>query len=317
MAVCGLFVASLIVGAADIPLPEVLRSLVGAGAEETSQYIVTDVRLPQAVAALLCGASLSVSGLLLQTCFGNALAGPDVLGVSSGASLGVAVVTLLLGGTLSSFSGYLAVVVAAFLGAVAVTVLLLFMTTRVQSRMLLLIVGLMVGYVASSVVSLLGSLAATESLRSYVFWGMASFGNISLEQLPLFLVVTIPCLVASLLLAKPLDALLLGEQYGESLGVSTRKVRRAALGLTGLLTAVTVAYCGPVSFIGLAVPHMARLLLRSGLHRHLLPVTLLGGAIVAQLCNLLCSLPYALPLNALTPLIGAPVIIYVIVKHRP
>lgn len=285
-----------------------------SAADNTSGYIIREVRLPQAVAALLCGASLAASGLLLQTCFHNALAGPDVFGISSGASLGVAIVTLLMGGTLASLSGYVAIIVAALAGALAVTLLLLFFSARVSSRVLLLIIGLMVGYVAASLVTLLYSMAGAESVRSFVFWGMASFGNVSLSQLPLFALPLLLCLGGSMLLTKSLDALLLGDDYATSLGVSTQGVRCVALAITGVLTAVTVAFCGPVSFIGLAVPHLARLLLGSGLHRHLLPVSLLVGAVVALACNVLCALPYSLPLNALTPLLGAPVIIYVIVR---
>lgn len=295
-------------------MADVVRVLFGAADNETWRYILTEVRLPQAVAALLCGAALSVSGLLLQTCFHNALAGPDVFGISSGASLGVAVVTLLFGGTVATFSGYLAVIIAAFAGAVGVTLLLLFFSARVTSHVLLLIVGLMVGYVASSIVTLLNSIAATESVRAFVFWGMASFSNIGLGQLPLFSAVVLLCLLGTFFMAKPLDALLLGDVYAASLGVRPHQIRRVALLITGLLTAMTVAFCGPISFIGLAVPHVARLLLRSSVHRHLLPVTVLGGAVVALACNILCALPFALPLNAITPLLGAPVIIYVVVR---
>lgn len=295
-------------------MADVVRVLFGAADNETWRYILTEVRLPQAVAALLCGVALSVSGLLLQTCFHNALAGPDVFGISSGASLGVAVVTLLFGGTVATFSGYLAVIIAAFAGAVGVTLLLLFFSARVTSHVLLLIVGLMVGYVASSIVTLLNSIAATESVRAFVFWGMASFSNIGLGQLPLFSAVVLLCLLVTFFMAKPLDALLLGDVYAASLGVRPHQIRRVALLITGLLTAMTVAFCGPISFIGLAVPHVARLLLRSSVHRHLLPVTVLGGAVVALACNILCALPFALPLNAITPLLGAPVIIYVVVR---
>lgn len=300
-------------------MAEVWRSLFGDN-EGTSHYIVTAVRLPQACAAVLCGAALSVSGLLLQTCFRNALAGPDVFGISSGASLGVALVVLLSGGTLAvgtaSLSGYVAIVAAAFVGALVVTMILLFFSMRISSRVLLLIVGLMVGYVASSAVTLLNASASTESVRSFVFWGMAGFGSVSLSQLPLMATVVVACLCACAFLAKPLDALLLGDQYANSLGVDTRRICRQALIVTGVLTAVTVSFCGPVSFIGLAVPHLARLLLRTSIHRHLLPMTLLSGIVVALVCNIICSLPTALPLNAVTPLFGAPLIIYVIVKNK-
>lgn len=310
-----MFVISLCVGSVDIPLEGVVSVFLGGDSLSPAwHYILMEVRLPQALVAMLCGGALAVSGLLLQTCFGNDLAGPDVFGVSSGASLGVAVVMLLMGGTLASLSGYLAVVVAAFVGAMAVTLLLLYFVERVSNRVMLLIVGLMLGYLASSVVTLLNSAATADGLRSYVFWGMAGFGALSGEMLPLFSLIIVCCLLASYLLVKPLDALLLGDDYAESLGVSTRRVRRNALVLTGLLTATTVAFCGPVSFIGLAVPHLARLLLRTSAHSRLLPATLLCGSSIALVCNIICSLPCAMPLNAVTPLLGAPVIIYVIVR---
>lgn len=323
--VVALMGVSMTVGAVGIPPGDVLSLLFGGGegVPDTWRYIVLEVRLPQTLSALLCGSALSVSGLLLQTCFSNALAGPDVFGISSGASLGVALVVLLSGGTLAvgtlSVGGFMAIIVAAFVGAMVVMAVLLGLSVRVRSRVLLLVAGLMVGYVASSVVTLLNASASTESVRSFVFWGMASFGNVAVAQMPLFVAAVVLGLCGSLLLAKPLDALLLGDQYAEGLGVNVVLVRRLALVLTGLLTAVTVAFCGPVSFIGLAVPHLARLLLRTGGHRSLLPATLLGGAAVALLCNVLCSVPVGgslLPLNAVTPLLGAPVVIYVILRRE-
>lgn len=317
-----LFVISLSIGAVDIPTANTLAILMGHTDNQPSTwgYIITQIRLPQALAALLCGASLAASGLLLQTSFDNALAGPDVFGISSGASLGVAVVMLLSGGTLAiggnTLNGYLAVIVAAFSGAIAVTLLLLFFSTKVRNHLLLLIVGLMVGYIASSAVTLLNTVANADSVRSFVFWGMASFGNVSLDQIPLMALILVPCIGLSLLLIKTLDALLLGDQYAESLGTATHQTRRIALLLTGLLTAVTVAFCGPVSFIGLVVPHLARLVLGTAIHRHLLPASLLIGAALSLVCSILSSLPTALPLNAITPLFGAPVIIYVIIRQR-
>lgn len=320
--ILSLFVVSLSIGSVNIPMADTLAILTGHSDQlpSTWHYIITKIRLPQALAALLCGASLSASGLLLQTCFGNALAGPDVFGISSGASLGVAIVMLLSGGTIvlgdNTVSGYLAIIVAAFCGALAVTLLLLFFSTKVRNRLLLLIVGLMVGYVASSAVTLLNTIANADSVRAFVFWGMADFGNVSLHQIPLMAVTILLCIGLTLLLTKPLDALLLGDLYAESLGTATHRTRRIALTITGLLTAITVAFCGPISFIGLAVPHLARLLLQTESHRHLLPVSLLTGAMAALACSILCRLPTALPLNAVTPLFGAPIIIYVIIRQR-
>ncbi len=318
------FALSLFVGSVDIPLDDVAAILAGHGeAGGTWRYIVVESRLPQAVAALLSGAALAVSGLLLQTAFDNPLAGPDVFGISSGAGLGVALVMLAMGGGVSvgafSVSGFLAVLVAAFAGAMAVTAIVFGLSSVVRSHVLLLIVGLMIGYLASSAITLLNYFATEEGVRSYMVWGMGNFGGVSRPLLPLFTGVVLVGLLASAVLVKPLNALLLGAAYAESLGVNVRRVRSVLLLATGLLTAVVTAFCGPVAFIGLAVPHMARLLVRTANHAVLLPATMLAGAVVALACNLCCSLPGAsgvIPLNALTPLVGAPVIIYVILRRK-
>ena len=286
------------------------------------QYIITEVRLPQAITATLCGAALSASGLLLQTAFRNPLAGPSVFGISSGASLGVALVMLALGGSLStelfSVSGVAAILFAAFTGAIVVTTIIFFFSTLVRNSVMLLIIGVMVGYLASSAIALLNFFATEEGVHSYMVWGMGNFGGVSMAHLPVFSIAIIVGLVSAVMLIKPLNALLLGEQYAESLGINTRRVRNILLIVTGLLTAVTTAYCGPVAFIGLAVPHIARLMIGSENHRQLLPSTILCGAVVALLCNLVCTIPGdsgVIPLNAVTPLIGAPVIIYVLLKR--
>lgn len=319
-----LLVANLLVGSVAIPAGEVLRILMGEDAgRESWHYIVWEARLPQALTALLAGSALAVCGLLLQTAFRNPLAGASVLGVNSGAGLGVAVVMLLLGGSITaagfSFSGFFSILLGAFAGAMAVMALILFFSTLVRSHVMLLIIGLMVGYLVSSVVSLLNFLATAEGVQSYMVWGMGNFGGVSLRQLPAFASVVLLGLAGALLLIKPLNALLLGERYAENLGVRVRRVRHALLAVVGVLTAVTTAFCGPVLFIDLAVPHIARLLLGTANHRMLLPATLLAGGAVALACNLVCLLPGEaglIPLNAVTPLIGAPIVIYVIVSQR-
>ena len=319
-----LFVLNMLGGSVSIPLSDVCSILfAGSGEGTVERYIITEVRLPQAITAMLCGAALAVSGLLLQTAFRNPLAGPSVFGISSGASLGVALVILLLGGSVSAglvtLSGFIAILLAAFIGAMAVTLLILFFSTLVRSNTMLLIIGLMVGYLAASAITLLNFFATEEGVRSYVVWGMGNFGGVSLTHMPVFAFVIIAGLCGAAMLIKPLDALLLGEQYAESLGVNTQRVRHWLLIVTGLLTAVVTAYCGPIAFIGLAVPHIARLLIGTKNHRHLLPATICCGMAVALLCNLLCCLPGdsgLIPLNAVTPLVGAPVIIYVLLKHR-
>lgn len=319
-----LLVANLLVGSVAIPAGEVLRILMGEDAgRESWHYIVWEARLPQALTALLAGSALAVCGLLLQTAFRNPLAGASVLGVNSGAGLGVAVVMLLLGGSITaagfSFSGFFSILLGAFAGAMAVMALILFFSTLVRSHVMLLIIGLMVGYLVSSVVSLLNFLATAEGVQSYMVWGMGNFGGVSLRQMPAFAAVVLLGLAGALLLIKPLNALLLGERYAENLGVRVRRVRHALLAVVGVLTAVTTAFCGPVLFIDLAVPHIARLLLGTANHRILLPATLLAGGAVALACNLVCLLPGEaglIPLNAVTPLIGAPIVIYVIVSQR-
>ena len=319
-----LLAANLLVGSVAIPAGEVLRILMGEDAgRESWHYIVWEARLPQALTALLAGSALAVCGLLLQTAFRNPLAGASVLGVNSGAGLGVAVVMLLLGGSITaagfSFSGFFSILLGAFAGAMAVMALILFFSTLVRSHVMLLIIGLMVGYLVSSVVSLLNFLATAEGVQSYMVWGMGNFGGVSLRQMPAFAAVVPLGLAGALLLIKPLNALLLGERYAENLGVRVRRVRHALLAVVGVLTAVITAFCGPVLFIDLAVPHIARLLLGTANHRMLLPATLLAGGAVALACNLVCLLPGEaglIPLNAVTPLIGAPIVIYVIVSQR-
>lgn len=318
-----LFAMSLIVGSVRIPLADVCDILFDKfEGKESWKYIVMENRLPQALTAMLCGASLAVCGLMLQTAFRNPLAGPDVFGISSGAGLGVAIVMLFLGGsvstTLFTVSGFLAILTAAFIGAIVVTMIILFLSTMVKNSVLLLIVGLMVGYVSSSAVALLNFFASEEGVKSYMVWGMGNFGGVSMNHMQLFALLCLVGIIASIFLIKPLNIMLLGTQYAESLGINIRQIRNLLLVTVGLLTAVTTAFCGPVSFIGLAIPHISRLLFRTDNHQTLLPGTVLTGAVIALFCNLICYLPGELgiiPLNAVTPLIGAPIIIYVIVKR--
>ena len=319
-----LFAINLIVGSVRIPLADVCDILFDKfEGKESWKYIVMENRLPQALTAMLCGASLAVCGLMLQTAFRNPLAGPDVFGISSGAGLGVAIVMLLLGGsvstTLFTVSGFLAILTSAFIGAIVVTMIILFLSTMVRNSVLLLIVGLMVGYVSSSAVALLNFFASEEGVKSYMIWGMGNFGGVSMDHMQLFALLCLVGIIASIFLIKPLNIMLLGTQYAESLGINIRQIRNLLLVTVGLLTAVTTAFCGPISFIGLAIPHISRLLFHTDNHQILLPGTVLTGAVIALFCNLICYLPGELgiiPLNAVTPLIGAPVIIYVIIKRR-
>ena len=318
-----LLAGSLLTGAISIPASDVLHILLGQdeGIKASWRYIVMENRLPQAITALLAGGSLAVSGLLLQTAFRNPLADPSIFGISSGAGLGVALTMLFLGGSIGAgslaVSGFLAVILAAFVGAMAVMALIFFFSTMVKSNVMLLIVGIMTGYLASSAISLLNFFATDEGVKSYMVWGMGTFGGVSMSHMPIFAVATLVGLTGAVLLIKPLNALMLGERYAENLGIRVNAVRNWLLVVTGMLTAVVTAFCGPVSFIGLAVPHIARLLLRTSNHRLLMPATILCGAVVALLCNVVCFLPGEsgiIPLGAITPLMGAPVIIYVIFR---
>ena len=317
-----LFLANILFGSVSIPADAVINILLGNESEKASwNYIVVESRLPQAITALLSGMALSVSGLMLQTAFRNPLADPSIFGISSGAGLGAAFVMLLFGGTMTagqvSFSGYAPVFLGAFLGAMAMMAVVFAFSLLVRNSAMLLIVGIMIGYIASSAISLLNFFATEEGVKSYLVWGLGSFGGVSMRQLPLFTTVTILSLLSSLLLIKPLNIIQLGRSYAENLGIRTHVVRNCLLVITGLLTAVVTSFCGPVSFIGLAVPHLSRMMIRTSHHGILMPVTMLTGSVVALFCNLISTLPSSaglIPLNAITPVLGAPVVIFVIMR---
>ncbi len=311
----------LMFGSVAIPVADVFKVLTGQTvARHTWEVIVVENRLPMALTALLSGASLAVAGLLLQTTFNNPLADPSILGISTGSSLGVAIVMLAFGGMLGSGLGsYVSILLAACLGAALVMVILLGFSTVVRSSIMLLIIGIMVSYLASSAISLLNFFSTQEGVHSYVVWGLGNFSSVSLMRLPVFALPLLVCLLFSFMLIKPLNALLLGVRYAENLGVNIRRTRNKLLVLSGVLTAVVSAFCGPIGFIGLAVPHIARLLLKSSNHVVLLPATALAGAAIALLCNLISVLPVTvsvIPINAITPIIGVPIIIYVIVNRK-
>lgn len=317
---------NLFYGSVAIPAHEVINALLGNEVSKASwRFIILESRFPQAVTALLCGASLAASGLMLQTSFRNPLAGPSILGITNGASLGVAVVMLVSGGVMGAdmfgteihVAGLLAVIISAFLGAMAVMAVLLALSSIVKNNVMLLIVGIMVGYLTSSLISLMNAFASADNVHSYVMWGMGSFADVSLQQLPWFAAISGVGLLMSMLLVKPLNALLLGDQYAQNLGFNIVRVRTLLLLSTGLLTAIATAFCGPISFLGLATPHIARMIIGTENHKMLLPTTILTGAFIALLCNILCILPTntILPLNAVTPVIGAPVILYILIKN--
>ena len=324
LAIVVLFFVNLVYGSVDIPLDTVVDILLGKETDKASwRFIVLESRLPQAITAILSGMALSVSGLMLQTAFRNPLADPSIFGISSGAGLGAALVMLLFGGSVSagalSLTGFAAVFLGAFVGAMTVMAIVLAFSVFVRNSVMLLIIGIMIGYISSSAISLLNFFATEEGVKSYLVWGMGSFGGVSFSHLPVFSTVTLTGLACSLFLVKPLNIILLGKSYAENLGVNTAMVRNLLLVVTGLLTAVVTSFCGPVSFIGLAVPHLARMVVRTSQHGVLMPVTMLSGAAIALLCNVVCTLPSSggiIPLNAVTPILGAPVVIYVILRMK-
>ena len=318
-----LFLLNLFTGSVSIPAGNVIDILFHGDINNgPMDFIILGSRLPQALTALLAGSALTVAGLLLQTAFRNPLAGPSILGITSGAGLGVALVMLLLGGTISfagfSAGGYVAVLIGALAGSLAVMTLLLLFSVWLKSDLMLLIAGIMTGYLTSSVVTLLNYLSSAEGIQSFTMWGMGSFGSVSRDQLPVFSIAIGIGLLLSILLVKPLNIILLGENYARNLGISMQWVRNMLLVATGVLTSVVTAFCGPIGFIGLAVPHISRMIFRTSDHRIMIPGCILAGAVTGLLCNLLCILPrdMILPLNGVTPLIGVPVILYVIFKKR-
>ena len=317
-----LFVMNLCFGSVSIPMRKIWAAVFD-GEGSTYRAIVLDYRLPQAITALLAGIGLSVSGLLMQTLFRNPLADPSLLGISSGSSLGVALVVLLgtatglSVNTLSLWSTF-GITVAAFVGAFAVLLLILALSSRLRSMVSLVLVGIMIAYIAGSVTDILKFFSQKEGLHSFVIWGMGSFSNVSKAQLPFFAITVMAGAVASFLLFKTLNLLLLGERYAENLGVNIRRSSMLIILASGFLTALITAFCGPIAFLGLAVPHIARFLFKSSDHKLLIPATAFIGMDLALFCNLIARLPSFegnLPINSVTALIGAPIVLWVIF-HR-
>lgn len=320
-----LFIANLFLGSVSIPSQAIIDILAGNKVEKQAwSYIILEARLPQAITALVSGGAIAVSGLLLQTTFRNPLADAGILGISSGANLGVALVIMLLGNSLGSVGGFslsysMTIVIGAFIGAAVILLIIMGFASIIRNNVMLLIIGIMVGYLTSSIISILKFWSTSEDAYSFMIWGMGDFSGVSMDELPFYCAVVCIGLVISILLMKPLNALLLGERYAANLGVNIKLVRFLLLLCAGLITAITCAFCGPIAFIGLAVPHISRLLLGTSNHKSLLPVTILVGSAMALLCNLISVLPGSsgvLPLNAITPIFGAPVIIYVIINQK-
>ncbi len=325
------FLVSLAVGSVSIPLPEIVTILFGGTASKASwASIVWKFRLPKALTALLAGAALSVSGLQMQTLFRNPLAGPYVLGISSGASLGVALIVLAAGvaagagsGTTLlagiSLAGDAGVALAAILGSALVLLLVMAVARYVQSTMTLLILGLMFGYATSALVSVLLYFSIADRIQAYISWTFGSFGGVTWSQLRVLAPAILLGLMAAHMLMKPLNALLLGETYARSMGLNVRFARLSIIGSAAVLAGVVTAFCGPIGFLGIAVPHLCRSLFDTSDHRVLLPATALMGGVLALGADLIAGLPgsqLTLPLNAVTALIGAPVVVWVILRQR-
>ena len=320
------FLLNLLLGSVSIPLRAICEMLLGSEEQPVVwQNILWKSRVPQALTALVAGAALSVSGLQMQTVFRNPLADPSVLGVSAGASLGVAFVVLLsgaLGGVALSRLGYLgeiALSVAAILGSLSVLALIVFSATKVKGNVTLLIIGVMIGYVANAIIGVLKFFSVEEDIRAYVIWGLGSFARVSGDQMLLFVTLMTLLIPLSFLLIKTMNLLLLGSNYARNLGLNIHRARLLVILSAGILVAIVTAYCGPIMFIGLAVPHLARTLFRSSDHRVLMPATVLIGSTLALACNLIARMPGfegALPLNSVTALIGAPVVASVLFRKR-
>ncbi|MBO0341305.1 FecCD family ABC transporter permease [Flagellimonas profundi] len=311
-------------GSVSIPFTDMISTLFGTSPEKASwEYIIWNYRLPKAFTSILVGAGLSLSGLLMQTLFRNPLAGPFVLGISSGASLGAALllmgVSLFTGYTSFSFLGDISLAIAASIGSFLVLLIVLIVAQRVKDTMALLIIGLMFGSITSALVSVLAYFSSAENLQRFIFWSFGSVGNLSVNQILLMGGIVALGVLLSILSIKSLNAFLLGENYAQSLGVSLKKSRLTIIIATGLLAGGITAFAGPIAFVGLAVPHLTRQIFDTMEHKVLIPAVMLYGGILMLLCDTLAQLPNSasvLPINAITSLVGAPVVIWLLVRKR-
>ena len=317
-----LFGLNLMLGPVTIPARTLFKLIKGAVVDDLSRNILLQIRFPQSVTAILAGAGLATAGLLMQTLFRNPLAGPDVLGITSGASLGVAVITMFTGAWIVYMPqlGVLSLILSAMAGAMAVLLTILALSQRIKDNAMLLITGLMMGYISSAAVGVLTVYSSAENLQAFTLWGLGTFSSVSWDRMNYFAGFTIIALLMAMLLTKPLNMLLMGERYASNLGLRVGKARFIVLFCAGLLTAAVTAFCGPIAFIGVATPHITRLAIGGSDHRILLPANMLIGASVALLCNLIARMPGvegALPINAVTSLMGAPIVIWVVLtRHK-
>lgn len=318
------FFANISLGSVYIPIKDVYNSFIGRATElETWQHIIQNYRLPKAITAILVGSGLGISGLLMQTLFRNPLAGPFVLGISSGASLGVALIILgssILGGVFSLFLiSKWSIVIAASLGSFLVLLAVLMVSLKVRDTMAILIIGLMFASITAAVVNVLSYFGSAQQLQQYIFWGFGSLGNLSWDELLIFFSIYCLGLLISLASVKSLNTMLLGDNYAKSLGLNIRRSRIAIIIATSLLAGTITAFTGPIAFIGLAIPHLTRQVFNTSNHKILLPAVFLIGGISMLICDSIAQVPnsdYTLPINAITSLVGAPVVIWLLVRKR-
>lgn len=327
MSILTLIMLNLALGTVSIPIAEIWDILIGKSDESQDiwQNIVWKSRFPQTATALVAGMGLSISGLQMQTVFRNPLAGPSELGISSGASLGVATI-ILLSGSISGralsrmgLMGEMAITAAAIIGAMAVMAIILAISQRVRGNVVLLIMGVMIGYIATAIIGVLKFFSNDEDVRAYVIWGLGSFSKVSGDQVGTFVTVMAILIPLSFLLIKTLNLMLLGDNYARNLGLNIRRARFIVIACSCILTAVVTAYCGPIVFLGLAVPHLCRTIFSTSNHIVLVPAVTLTGGALALLCNLIARMPGfegALPINSVTALIGAPIVISVLFGKR-
>ena len=319
-----LFILNISLGSVSIPIKDILNILfTNNTSKESWQIIIINFRLPKALTAVLVGSGLSVAGLLMQTLFRNPLAGPFVLGISSGASLGVALLILgssLFGGYFltNSFSNW-SLPIASSLGAFLVLFAVIIAANKIRNTMSILIIGLMFGSLTSAIISVLSYFSEAAQIQQFIFWSFGSLGNLSWPELSIFFIIYIIGIIATIAIVKPLNSFLLGENYAKSLGINIKRNRNIILLITSLLTGVITAFAGPIAFVGLAVPHVARMLFTTSNHKILIPAVLIIGAIVMLICDTIAQLPtseFTLPINAITSLFGAPIVIWLLVRKK-
>lgn len=317
-----LFITDIFTGNASIPVEEAWQALLGCSDDPISLEIIRNYRLPKAITAVIAGAALSLSGLLMQTLFRNPLAGPDVLGVSAGAGLGVALLTMLSGTAVYPFLsalGSMAPVIAAVAGATGVMLLILSVSARIKDSITILVLGMIFGYVASALVTILQSFADPDSLKLFVTWTFGSMGGVTWQKMPILLSLFLIGVLICFTLVKALNSLLLGEHYAVSGGLNIRLTRLWIIATASLITGTVTAFTGPIAFVGVVIPHFARAFFGTVNHRTILPATLLLGSILMLLCDILSQIPIAnrtLPINAVTALFGAPMIIWIVLKRK-